>query len=165
MKPRRSIILKKINKGFSLVEMIAVIAISTFFIVLIVGITFGLYNGFNKARNNAVEIKGKSDLLKIVSMDVLSPDIYPHHPAKEYSFTETSITFFSNGGKITYSKTDEGFVIGRNKTERKYRGIKDFKVKYYTIDNVMVLDESFPSYCEMIFTFDKKNEYTVSMKL
>jgi type II secretory pathway pseudopilin PulG len=191
MKYQQNIILRKmkinIKSGFTILEIIITVTVSTLLVLIIVWIAFYLYKATNKLQEKSENIENMSEFLKIVSNDTLSPDIYPHHPVKDYSFSDESILFFSGGGKVQYVISDEGFKIIReykkyntpnnddqttdtntatiNIKEKIFKFIKKFKVDYYDRDDFINFDEQFPYYCEMIFTFNDNKEVRMKMRL
>jgi prepilin-type N-terminal cleavage/methylation domain-containing protein len=158
------ITMKTINKGFSLVEMIITITVSTIFIVFIVGSSFTLYRNFNRSQEKALVIKKMSEFLKTVSIDIYNPDIFPHHPVKDYTFSENSLTFFANGKKVEYGFSGK-FYINKNDDKKEFAFIKDFKVSYLNKDGLINYDDTFPFSCEMKFIFYDNNEIKLQMRL
>jgi hypothetical protein len=130
-----------------------------------VGATFSLYEGFQRSQQKSVIIKDMSEFIKTVSIDIYNPDIFPHHPVKDYSFNEKSIVFFANGKKVEYGIGDGGFYISKNEDKKVFPFIKDFSASYYDRDNLMIFDEGVRYYCEFTFVFYDKKEIKLQMRL
>lgn len=174
------IVMNRINRAFSLMETIISISAISFLILLIIGITFFLYSGFNKARNNSEKLNKTAKLLYIVTENILNTDLFPAHNKDEYLFEEREITFFSNGKKVNYSfnkvfkiKTESAFDLSDDvsgdkqeiKKESSFNSVKDFYIKYYDKDNLPVFNDEIPFYCEFYFIFEDKTEKMLKMRL
>ncbi len=172
--------MNKINRGFSLIETIITISIASIIIVLFVGITYYLYNGFSKVETNSVKLKNMAKFLEIISFDILNGDTYPRHPKKDFTFEENEIVFYSGGRKVNYSfnekfniKIESGYDLSSDvsndidkiKKSYTFSFIDDFYIKYYDIDELLLLNDETPYYCELYFIFSDKTKKILKMRL
>ena len=181
MKYQKNIIQIQLNKGFSLVELVITIAISSFLLTAVTGGVFFLFSGFKRAENNSVEIKQAAFFFNAIASDILNPDIYPHHPYKDqdnkedenqneednYKFNEKSISFFANGGRVSYIFDNSKFTIERKEKKEEYDLVKDFEIRYYDKDGYEisnVIDE-YPYFCRLTFIMYDKNKVILDMRL
>lgn len=172
MKYQKKIILQKsnsekisiIDKGFSLVELIITITVSSFFLLLIVGVTFSLYKSFNRSQAKSIVIRDMSEFVKTLSIDIYNPDIFPHMPLKDYVFEDKHIVFYANGKKVEYGYDDK-FYMTKNEDTREFGFVSDFSVRYYDRDDAMIFDDGIPYYCEFEFDFTDGKKLRMQMRL
>lgn len=182
------------KKGFSLVELVIAISVSTILITSLVASLFLLQRGFERAGLKSELINKKSKFFEIISYDVLNPDVFPRHimnsdeTSDSFIFEEKSITFFTNHNKVNYNYTDNKFAINReyvgldivsldvtsdssdkmeeNEDVLEYDFIKDFEVTYFDKDGKnVVLDDEIPYYCVIKFIMDDNKEILLEMRL
>ncbi|MCK4797607.1 MAG: prepilin-type N-terminal cleavage/methylation domain-containing protein [Spirochaetes bacterium] len=167
MKYLKNTISMKMSNGFSLIEMVISISVTTLLFTSIMGASFALYRGFIRAKENSVKIEKMSRFYEMLFLDVLNPDIFPHHPSDQYVLEEKSIVFFANGGNVEYKYIDDGLLcIQRDKEAKHFSFIKDFNIKYYDKNEFEIFDiKEFPCYCEMKFIFYDKKEISIEMRL
>ncbi|OHD14612.1 MAG: hypothetical protein A2086_15600 [Spirochaetes bacterium GWD1_27_9] len=152
---------KKINYGFSLVDMIVSVTAFTFFIVLMVGGSFALHKHFEDIKLLLVENDKITSFVEQIQSDILNVNLYPRMPEKEYLFEINKISFFSNDIKVEYLFEEEAFIIKKGEKTNKYPFVKDFTIKYYDIDDI--LTNKYPYYCILYFTL--KNKKNVELKM
>lgn len=172
--------MNKLNYGYSLIEIILSISIASIIIVLFVGITFYLYRGFGKVESNSVKLKKIGQFLDIITFDSLNIDAYPRRPKDHYTFKENEIVFYSGGRRVNYSfvedfnikiesaydlSSDVSNDIDKMKKSYTFNFIKDFYVKYYDRDGLLLLNEETSYYCELYFTFNDKTKKILKMRL
>lgn len=179
MKLLKNTLLKKINNGFSLIELTLAITIGTIILTTILIGVFTLRKGFIRVKKESVRIDDIARLANIIIKDGLNPDLFPHHPYKDmddnttdgYILKEKRIVFFANGGKVEYRLSDvtsDGLLILRDEKELKYPFIKDFNIKYYDKNGFEIVGDNnkeFPDSCLLIFTFYDNKKRSIKMKL
>lgn len=154
------------NNGFSMIETVITMTLSTFLLASIIGIVLFLQSAFLRVEEKSVKIKQVSDFFDIICTDVLNPDIYPHRPLEEYTFEETAITFFANGEQVEYIFEEGVFEINRDTFYETYNFVKEFSITYMDKDEFIVTDEEEqPHFCEMKFIMYDKKELILKMRL
>ena len=152
---------KKINYGFSLVDMIVSVTAFTFFIVLMVGGSFALHKHFDDIKLLLVENDKIAAFVEQIQSDILNVNLYPRMPEKEYLFEINKISFFSNDIKMEYLFEEQSFIIKKDEKSNRYAFVKDFSIKYYDIDDM--LTNKYPYYCMLYFTL--KNNKNIELKM
>jgi prepilin-type N-terminal cleavage/methylation domain-containing protein len=179
MKSYKSILLKKINNGYSLIELIVAIAIGTLILSTILIGAFTLRNGFIRVKKESVTIYDISKFANIIIKDGLNPDLHPHHPLLTsedstddgYVLKDNQIIFFANLEKIEYKLSDvtsDGLIIIRGEDVSNYPFIKDFNINYYDKKGFEIIGvdiNDFPDCCLLNFTFYDKKTRSIKMKL
>jgi hypothetical protein len=152
-------------KAFCLAEIVIAVAVSTIFIAAIVSVLFYLYGFFNNLNEKSLILKKTSDLLRIVSNDVLNPDIYPRHLPDEYILKNDSITFFSGGSRVEYTIIDGCFYIKRPGDEKIFKTVKDFNIEYFDDAGLIITENEYPFYCELNFKISSNEKIRLKMRL
>lgn len=166
MRSAKSIISeKRISKGFSIAEIIFAVTIFTTVLTAIVGSSYLLYNGFARVKSNAVKQQKMAKFLENLAEDVYSVDIYPRYAGEEFVFEESLIQFTVQGLPVEYRAEEEHLVISRGKDETEYDFIKEFTVKYYDSNDFETMDDEYPHYCVLNFTFYNKKKVSLTVKL
>ena len=179
MKSFKSILLMKINNGYSLIELTIAITIGTMILSTIFIGAFTLRNGFIRVKKESVTINDIADFANTIIKDGLNPDLFPHHTLitsedstdDGYILKENHIVFFANQGKVEYILSDvtsDGLLIIRDDKEFKYPFIKDFNIKYYDKKGFEIIGvniNDFPDSCLMNFTFYDNKKRAIKMKL
>lgn len=166
MRLAKSTILKKrINKGFSIVEVAFTVTVFTIVFSAIVGSGYLLYNGFNRVKSNAVRLQEMGKFLETVTADVYSIDIYPRYAGKEFTFEEKLLGFTVKGSPVEYSEDGGSFKITRGKDKVEYEFIEKFDVKYFDDSDFEIMEDELPHYCVMSFTFYNKKTVSITVKL
>lgn len=160
-----TILKKRIKKGSSIVEVAITVTVFTIVFTAIVGSTYLLYNGFNRVKSNAVRLQEMGKFLETVTADVYSIDIYPRYAGEEFVFEEKLIGFTVMGSPVEYSEEEGSFKIKRGKDKVKYDFIDKFSVKYYDDNDFEIMEDEFPHYCIMSFTFYNKKTVSLTVKL
>jgi len=168
MKFQKDIILKKslICNGFTIAELVIAVSISTFLIVMIVGMLFILHRGLAISEKNSISIKDMAKCFELIMNDVYNPDIYPHQPREKYLLEEKHITFYAQEKKVDYSFSGNILTVARDEESSQYKFFKDFFIIYYDKDDLKVATEyDYPYYCEMHFVFKDNTERIIEMRL
>lgn len=166
MRLAKSTILKKrIKRGFSIVEVAFTVTVFTLVFSAIVGSGYLLYNGFNRVKSNAVRLQEMGKFLETVTADVYSVDIYPRYAGEQFVFEEKLLAFTVMGSPVEYSEEGGSFKIKRGKERVEYKFIENFSVKYFDDNDFEIMEDEFPHYCVMSFTFYNKKTVSITVKL
>jgi prepilin-type N-terminal cleavage/methylation domain-containing protein len=151
--------------GFTLLELAIAVSVATMLLTGVVGTAYVLHTGLIRNENHSEIIKSSADLTQILVMDTLNPNTHPRHPEEAYSFSPAGITFFANGGRVTYSFKNDRFSIQRAESTVSCPMVSGFSVTCFDESGFESPAETFPHSCEMEFTFIDKKTLTLSMRL
>lgn len=167
----KNILSKKINKGFSLLEITLILTISSFFILSIIFSMLFIHFSLIRAKNDSININEMSTFIDIISFDILNADLHPHRPVKDYEFLSNKIVFYSNAKKVCYEYKNNNFVITKDDKSFKFNFIKKFSINYYdtngykTIIDITKESAILPYYCEITVGFNDNKIKTFKMRI
>lgn len=103
------------RQGFSLVEMILTITISSFVVMTVVSSCYLLHNVITRLISKSQDLVERAKFIETLHNDVLNSDLFPSRPADDYVLEPESFSFYSGGRKVVYTFSEGAFVLSKEK--------------------------------------------------